>query len=318
MINSNLSSPRKRLLVIKHGALGDIVQGFGAFASLRYGNPNAHIALLTTPPFSDLALMTPWFDEVLVDYRTGILNILQSFRMSKILQADWDLIVDMQCSERTGRYFKLFARTNVRWVGTVKGCSDPCPDFTGVSNYQRMRVAAQMAGGIEIELDMGWLLEKPTIPPKVRLPSAYAILVPGCSKAKPQKRWPSEKFAQLADVMLKKRLAVVLVGTLADRKVVDAVIDQVPGCLDLCGKTNLANLASICASANFVVGNDTGPVFLAAITGAPTIMLMGPDTDPSMSSPAGQRCDWIQCTRIANITVSDVLAKLSKLEVGFV
>ena len=54
----------QRLLVIKHGAFGDIVQGFGAFASLRAGHPAAQIVLLTTLPFVELAKMMPWFDEV--------------------------------------------------------------------------------------------------------------------------------------------------------------------------------------------------------------------------------------------------------------
>ena len=46
----------KRVLVIKHGALGDMVQGFDAFAGLRAGLPYTHLALLTTPPFFDLGL----------------------------------------------------------------------------------------------------------------------------------------------------------------------------------------------------------------------------------------------------------------------
>ena len=43
---------RKQILVIKHGALGDVVQGFDAYASLRAGLPDAHIAVLTSPAFA--------------------------------------------------------------------------------------------------------------------------------------------------------------------------------------------------------------------------------------------------------------------------
>ena len=43
-----------KILVIKHGALGDLVQGFDAYAGLRAGHPDAHIALLTSPPFSGI------------------------------------------------------------------------------------------------------------------------------------------------------------------------------------------------------------------------------------------------------------------------
>jgi ADP-heptose:LPS heptosyltransferase len=57
----------RRILVIKYGALGDIVQALDAFASLRAGNPFAHIALMTSPVFFSLAKMMPWFDDVIVD-----------------------------------------------------------------------------------------------------------------------------------------------------------------------------------------------------------------------------------------------------------
>ena len=45
----------RRVLVIKLGALGDFVQGFGPFAAIRAHHPTAHITLLTTRPFAALA-----------------------------------------------------------------------------------------------------------------------------------------------------------------------------------------------------------------------------------------------------------------------
>ena len=103
----NPKTSPQRLLVIKHGALGDIVQGFGAFASLRAGHPDAHIALLTTAPFVELANMMPWFDEVLVDRRAGVLHLQESWRMRQLIRDNWDMIVDLQCSQRTAHYFQF-------------------------------------------------------------------------------------------------------------------------------------------------------------------------------------------------------------------
>ena len=59
---------KDKILVIKHGALGDIVQGLDAFASLRAGNPEAYITLMTSPGFVSLAEMMPWFDDVITDW----------------------------------------------------------------------------------------------------------------------------------------------------------------------------------------------------------------------------------------------------------
>ena len=311
-MQTTLNSSSKRILVIKHGALGDIVQGFGSFASLRFGHRDANISLLTTPPFVELAEMMPWFDEVFVDHRASFVNIVEGLRIRRLLRSDWDIVVDLQCSQRTAYYFHFFAHASSRWVGTVKNCSDPCPDFTGINNHQRMMVAADIAGGERQVADMAWLLNG-TPAAFWDLQRPYAILVPGCSLAKPQKRWPAEKFADLATRLLAWDFAVVLVGTTADLGVVNLVQSLEPKCINLCSKTSIADLAGLSANADYVVGNDTGPVFLAAASGAPTIMVMGPSTDPSMSAPNGDRCRWLKGSPITEVTVDDVLDVLKSL-----
>ena len=315
-MQSNPTPFFQRLLVIKHGAFGDIVQGFGAFASLRAGHPAAQIVLLTTSPFVELAKMMPWFDEVLVDNRAGIMRLRECWRMRRIIREPWDLIIDLQCSQRTARYFKFFARADTKWIGTVKGCSDPCPDFAGVNNYQRMRIAAEMAAGAPAIPDLSWLVNgadasfMQTLAEKLVKP--YAVLVPGCSRAKPEKRWPAENFAALARRFSDNNITVVLTGTAADRDAVDMVQSLTHDAINLCGETSIADLAKLYASAVSIVGNDTGPIFLAAASGVPTIMVMGPDTNPSMSAPAGPRCDWLQGTPIAKVSVDDVWRALQR------
>ena len=59
----------ERILVIKHGALGDWVLATGCFAAIRRHHRSAHVTLLTTPAFADLGARCPWFDEVWTDER---------------------------------------------------------------------------------------------------------------------------------------------------------------------------------------------------------------------------------------------------------
>jgi len=306
----------RRILVIKHGALGDIVQALDAFASLRAGNPQAHIALMTSPGFLSLAKMMPWFDEVIADPRAGLLNLAAAWRVRQCFRQDWSVIVDMQCSSRTRNYFAHFVPSNTRWIGTASGCSDPLPDFTGVNNRDRMVTSAKMAGGIVHSPDMSWLVNgaAQTDDPAVMIDNKpYAVLIPGCSLAKPQKRWPADRFAAIGNELAARGFEIVLVGTADDRDAVNAVLAASPDAIDLCGKTNLAGLARLLGGAAFVIGNDTGPMFLAARTGVPSLMIMGPDTDPTMSAPKGAATSWLQGAPISKISAIAAIDALESL-----
>ena len=52
----------ERILVIKLGALGDVVQATGPFAAIRAHHPDAHITLLTSPAYRDFLSASDWFD----------------------------------------------------------------------------------------------------------------------------------------------------------------------------------------------------------------------------------------------------------------
>ena len=305
---------QQQVLVIKHGALGDVVQGFDAYASLRAGLPNAHIAVLTSPAFAKFMQMMPWFDEVLVDPRPSLLNLPAMLRVRALLRRGWDMIIDLQCSGRTARYHRFFVPRQVRWFGTAEGASDAYPDFTAINNYHRMLTAAKIVGGRILPLesvDLSWLDKGSAVPI-----DGATVLIPGCSIAKPNKRWPVQNFAELAMVLQESGQVVIIVGTEADRPVADELLLAAPQCHDLVGKTDLAGLARVLQSADLVVGNDTGPLFLAARLGARSIMVMGPDTDPAMSAPTGACCSWVRADPISSITTRQVLKTAAELAGG--
>ena len=303
------------ILVIKHGALGDILQALDGFASLRAGHPHARIMVLTAPAFASLMASMPWFDDVLLDKRASLFNLVQTVHIGRILRRGWDLIVDMQGTQRTRAYFSTFVPGETRWVGIARGCSDPLPDFGLISNGLRMRLIAEQAGGVAAEADLAWLTQHSKSASDQLFDSArapYAILVPGSSPTHPQKRWPADQYAQLAKVLVKRGVGVLVVGTPADQTAVDYICDHCPDAINLCGKTTLSDLAVLMQRASFVIGNDTGPMFLAAKTGTPTLVLMGPKAVPERIAPVGKRVGWLKCDRIYKITVDAVLSETDR------
>ena len=301
----------KQILVLKHGALGDIIQGVDAFESLRQSFPDAHITLLTSPAFAPLFEPSSWFDELVIDPRAPIWHIGNSLRLIMLLRRSFDVIVDLQCSSRTATYFKL-AKPKARWFGTAKGCSDPMPDFTGINNRDRMMTAVKMAGASTYSGNLDFMsvaIQKH----RIKLPEKYAVFVAGSSKAKLSKRWPAALFSDIAARCLNTGITPVLCGTEEDRDANQLIKAACGDVMDVTAKTSLADLAAMMTGAEFILGNDTGPVFLGARTNTPTCMLMGADTDPSMSAPIGENAAYIFIPDLAQLTAEKVWEKLNEI-----
>jgi ADP-heptose:LPS heptosyltransferase len=303
----------EKILIIKHGALGDIIQGIDAYAAVRAGHPRARISLLTTSSFASITRAMPFFDEVLVDPRAKAWNILSLLKIRSVMRSGWTRIYDFQSSRRTGRYFKSLVPSGVEFVGVHDGVSHRIPDMSGINNRDRMLKTAQIGGCPEVDASTDWLTEgRPEGAPD----GDYAVLIPGCSPAKPAKRWPAQGYAKLAEMLLDRGITPVLAGTNIDRAAGDdllALSQQSEGIVDLIGKTSLTGLAGLLRSAHAVIGNDTGPVFLSARLGTPTMMVMSPHTDPSMSAPYGPKAAWIRHDNLADLPAEDVMVKLDEI-----
>lgn len=102
------------------------------------------------------------------------------------------------------------------------------------------------------------------------------------------KRWPSERFAQLADGLIERdRATVALIGSPSERplaEVIRAQMRETP--LLLAGQTSLKQLAALMEEAGLLVTNDSGPMHLAAAMGTPVVALFGP-TSPLRTGPYG-------------------------------
>jgi len=291
-----------KIMVIKHGALGDMVQALDGFASLRAGHPNAHLSLLTTAPFAGFARAMPFFDDVLIDPRAKPWNLSALAQMRGLFQQGWTRIYDFQSSKRTRRYFQFFVPAATEFVGVPMKASHPLPDMTGMNNRDRMVKTAAIGGCPAVSTPMDWLNA-----PRPDLAQPYAVLIPGCSPAKPAKRWPASRFANLAQSLFESGITPILAGTAVDQDAGEEIKASVPAVIDKIGQTSLMDLAALLRDAALVVGNDTGPVFLAARLQAPTLMVMSRNTDPSMSAPFGDRAGWIIRDDITTITADMVL-----------
>lgn len=279
---------RPRILVIKHGALGDVILATGPFAAIRRHHPEASITLLTTAPFVALAEASPYFDEIWVDTRPKLHALGAVWALRRRLNAGgFTRVYDLQTSSRSSWYFRLFRRPRPEWSGIARGASHPHrnPARDHLHALDRQREQLKDAGIANLPPpDVTWLdgaLDA------FHLPERFALLVPGGAAHRPAKRWPAPSYAALAGKLMAQGFGVVLLGAGADRPATDAIARAVPAALDLTGRTSLGQIAALARRAAIAVGNDTGPMHLVAATGCPAIVLFSRESNPALSAPRG-------------------------------
>lgn len=295
-----------RILVIKLAALGDVVQAFGPFAAIRAHHPGAQVTLLTTPPYAALLAGAPWFDAIRADGRPPWGDVAAVARLALSLRrARFDRVYDLQTSGRSSRY-RWFVGPRAEWSGIAPGASHPHanPGRDAMHTLERQREQLALAGIRRFPVpDLSWLTADLS---RFALPERFALLVPGASAQRPGKRWPVERFAEVAPHL---GLPAVVVGSPAE----SALAARIPAALDLCGRTSLRELAALARRAALCLGNDTGPTHLAAAVGVPTLAVFGPESDPALCAPRGPRAGFLRGAPIGAVGADQALAALRPL-----
>ena len=291
----------QRILVIKLSALGDFVLALAAMKKIRQAHPKAHITLLTTPPFEALAKASPYFNAVWTDGRPESFPQWVALR-KRLREAHFSRVYDLQTSGHSNRIFQLMRPNPPPWSGVAFGASLPHknPLRNGMHTLERQADQLMYAGiwpdaptehGTAPPPDLSWVLSGAAgeRPPTAGLkPKPYAMFVPGGSAHRPEKRWPVEKYGELARILYARGLDIVIIGGPQESSLAQAIQRQVPRARDLTGRTDFASIAVLGAKAALAVGNDTGPLHLAAAAGAPTVVLFSSASDPALSAPRGK------------------------------
>ena len=122
---------------------------------------------------------------------------------------------------------------------------------------------------------------------RFRIQKRFVILVPGGAAHRPDKRWPEDRYAALAQHFLTQRLTPVLVGGPDEQDLCARITAAAPGTRDLTGETSLIDLAGLARRAAAAVGNDTGPMHLMAVAGCASIVLYSHVSDPALCGQRG-------------------------------
>ncbi len=315
----------EKILVIKLSALGDFVLALAAMKKIREAHRKAHITLLTKSPFEALAKSCPYFNAVDTGGRAASLSEWIALRR-RLKAARYGRVYDLHTSAQSSRIFHMLRPNPPAWSGIALGCSMPHANPLRNSMHTLERQADQLmyagiwpnaptAPGSAPSPDLSWILA--STPPERPVPGAikprpYVMFVPGGSAHRPEKRWPAEHYTKLARILYSRGFDIMIIGGPQESALARAIQRQTPRARDLTGHTDFARIAILGAKAVLAVGNDTGPLHLAAAAGAPTIVLFSKASEPSLSAPRG-RVTILQAENLADLAVAQVAQSANSL-----
>jgi len=286
----------KKVLFFKPGAIGDLLHTLPALQALTEKYPAAHITVVVSPGLESLLQGTSVADRVLVFDKSHFKKRLKAFIDFGLRLRDerYDLFVDMQPSVRS---------MVLRWMsgaGTVliyrKQKKNQAGDrrLHAAENFKATLRPLGINGPIEdIDLPIApeALLAVDRYLADHGIGSSRPLIALNCSvgAARPARNWLPERFAELADRILRELNAtVVFVGGPEDRDLVKRVMSGMRGkAFSAAGELSIAHSAALLSRCKCLVSSDTGPLHLATAVGTTVVGLYG-STDPHRTGPIGK------------------------------
>ena len=305
-----------KVLVIKLGALGDVVMATPLLDAIARHHADDELALLTTPAFAPLFADWPRY-RVTAFARAGWRNNLAVLRWLR--GARFDRIYDLQSNDRSALWCALSGtRERVGNHNRFPYTHHPVDAWRGQCHIFERMCAVLSSAGIE-HVD-----PRPVLPCGEASRSRVAnwcaergldagnlvLMHAGASVTRPEKLWPY--FGGLAARLLAHDYQVVWLGAGSDaarnRELAAA------GGIDACDAFSLAELAELGRHARFAVTNDSGPMHVLSAAGIPVFGLFGP-SDWRRNHALGQAAHVLACVDVdpsyAGQRSGDCLAALS-------
>ena len=306
MLNKNIN----KILVIKHGSLGDIVFALEAMFSIRNHFNKSHISLLTENKFKKFFENSNYFDEIIFDNRSGLLNSLKVLNI--LIKKKFDLVIDLQNSKRSNAYnffLKYLSKSlisgnrsnaNIKYAIKPKGIESP---KTGLNNQ------INLMGVKLISDDYKWLNINTGINDFEKL----VLIIPSTSISGKYKQWPEKNFIELCIRLESNGMKVCIVGTKDDKKITKKISDSCKNALDFTEKSPPEIIFSIAKNCELVVTNDTGPGHIAALSRNKILWLAVNNLTSKINIENNKSNIKILSDKIDDISVEEVFNKIKQI-----
>ncbi len=312
----------ERILIVRLGAMGDVIHGLPAAAALRRAFPRATIGWVVEPRWQGLLCAAsaprigprnasrPLVDAVhLLDTRTlrktpasPAAWTAARAELAEVRAARYEVALDLQGLLKSALVAKLSGAR--RRLGFAR------PKERAATVFYTRSVEAQGAHVIEHYLSLVAALTGNALglPPAAELPrdtkaeawcdaelercgiSRFVLLNPGAGWG--AKLWPAERYGEVARALARDGLRSLVNAGPGEEELARRVAESSAGATEVVSPT-LGQLIALTRHARLFVGGDSGPLHLAAALGVPVVALFGP-TDPARNGPFGTRSEVLR------------------------
>ncbi|OGW90711.1 MAG: lipopolysaccharide heptosyltransferase II [Omnitrophica bacterium RIFCSPHIGHO2_02_FULL_63_14] len=285
---------KKKILVIKLSALGDVILSIPSLRAIREAEPEAWITVLVGRKSRKIVRNCPYVNDVIVYDEAGSLRgPWASFFQTAVLLAreNFDAVVDLQNNKKSGLLaflsgarrraghggrkwsFLLTDRTRLPSALSPLDHQFEVLKLLGIRHFdKRLDFWTNAAEEAKVEA----FLRSQWVSPEQTLIGIH----PGSSLRWPTKHWAPENFARLCDELAKRNLRVVLTGAAEDARTAERIIALTRNRpINAVGRTSITELGALIRRCRVFVSSDSAPMHVAAALDVPLVALFGP-TDP--------------------------------------
>jgi len=343
-----------KVLVVQLWGIGETILTLPSIEALRKKFPKAEINVLTSPRNKDVFFDNKNIDDIAIIKLNSfsVLNFILKNRKK------YDLVIDMEEYLNVSAIISFFAGRKV--IGYSHGARAKL--YTDKVKYNDKQHAAQTF--LDLVRVLGIVYDTSKLPQlnfskndknyvdkflknnKIQNNDFIVCVAPGAAESAKARMWPYDRYAELCDELVDKYKAkIIFTGDVNEIDLIDSVqknMDNKNSTINAAGKISLNQLFYLISKCDLLIGNDAGPMHIAAAQGVKTIGLFGPNL-PLRFGPYGKgniglykgyNCEFSPCINVhkgqvpdclypkdsndyqkcmKNISVNDVLREVEKL-----
>ncbi len=307
-----------RLLIVRLGAMGDILHALPAVTALRKAHPGWIIDWVVEPRWHSLLgapgstvrdTASPHPRQPLVDHIH--LAATKDWRRNLLASHTRDLIAALRHSLRDAQYdvvLDLQGAIRSAMIGRMTGChrfiGEAKPRERAARVFFTERVITHGAHVIEQDVELAEAIagdqlkpEPPMLPVDLTSEAwADALLAPFAGRPAVlinpgagwgAKRWPVDRYAEVAKSLIARGCTILVNAGPGEQHLADVIVKRTAGAA-IPLVVNIDQLIAITRRISLAIAGDTGPLHLACALCRPVLGIYGP-TDPSRNGPFGTR-----------------------------